>query len=87
MEGVCMIASNSDSMSFAVMNLRGTVSVYKVKNADTLLIDSCTLQWQVSIADVLKVRSGIDSQGNNTLVFVKYIQVVNDGTVIALLTD
>jgi hypothetical protein len=57
MEGVCFIDSNEESMSFVVVSLKGNICVYKVKCLDAMAVDSCYLDWQVSISDILKTRT------------------------------
>ena len=57
MEGVCFIDANDEAMAFAVLTIKGNVCVYRVKNtgdSGISMIDACYLDWQASIADVLR---------------------------------
>lgn len=66
MEGICFIDSNEDALAFAVLTIKGNLSVYKVKNpndqSSLSLIDACSLSWQTSIADVLRQRNNSQSE-------------------------
>ncbi len=62
MEGACFIETNDDAMCFAVLTLKGSLFMYRVKNTgDQGLIgmqamaDACVLEWNVnSLVDILK---------------------------------
>ena len=53
-EGVCFLESNEEAMSFATLNLKGVLNVYKIKNPDYSEIDTCTLAWTTSVTDLLR---------------------------------
>lgn len=58
MEGVCMLDTNDESGDYLVaVTLKGTITVYKIKNPDQPSIDTCVLEWQASIGDILKART------------------------------
>lgn len=43
-------------MAFAVLTLKGAVSLYRVKS-EVSQIDGCTLEWQTSVLDLVRQRS------------------------------
>jgi hypothetical protein len=57
MEGLCIIDSNEECDLLAGVTLKGMVYVYRVRNPDHPSIETCTLEWNASIAEVLKARS------------------------------
>jgi len=45
----------------AGLSIKGNVIVYKIKDPENVTIDSCMLEWQASIADVIKQRSALSN--------------------------
>ena len=45
MEGVCMLDSNNESEYLVAVTLKGSITVYKVKNPDQPSIETCVLEW------------------------------------------
>lgn len=99
MEAVCFIDINEDFLSFAVLTLKGLLSVYRVKNtgeSGLTMIDSCYLDWSTSFQDVIKQRVAAsnlaliqDDSGNSGLakVTVKQIKLVSDTSILLFLSD
>lgn len=54
LEGICFMASNGTAGKLATVSIKGNVSLFKVKDVQSL--DSCVLQWQASVSDVIKAR-------------------------------
>lgn len=52
-----MIDSNEESGILAGVSLKGMVYVYKVRNPDHPSIETCTLEWNASIADILRSKT------------------------------
>ena len=68
------------------ISLRGNVSLFKVKDEQSL--QSCMLEWQASLAEPFKARNAnINNEANPTPVYVEDLRVADDGTVIVFLTD
>lgn len=55
-EGGCFLDCNEEAMAFAVLTLKGAVSLYRVKS-EVSLIDGCTLEWQTTVLDLVRQRS------------------------------
>jgi hypothetical protein len=77
MEGVCFLESNEEAMSFATLNLKGILNVYKVKNPDYAGIDTCTLAWTTSVLDILRRQTNqaqlVDSSQSKQVFISKFI--------------
>jgi hypothetical protein len=62
LEGVCFIDINEEKMTFAVLTLKGVLSLYKVKiladfaTSFQLSLDTCSLEYNCSLGDILKQR-------------------------------
>lgn len=90
MEGVCFIDVNEEAMAFAVLTLKGNLQLYRVKNLGdqgVSFLDSCSLDWQASMADILRQRATGLSQSANQLssdkaaqVSVRYIKILPESS-------
>lgn len=56
-EGVCMIESNQNNNTIALLTLKGNILVYKVINPDYPTIDSIRLEYKTSATSLLKKAS------------------------------
>ena len=62
-EGICFIDTNEEAMTFAVLTIKGNLSLYKVKiladfaTSFHLSLDTCSMEYTCSIADILKQRN------------------------------
>ena len=57
LDGVCMLASNGECSMLCTLTLKGVVSLFKVKDIQSL--ESCVQTWTSSLGDVLKLRSNM----------------------------
>ena len=59
-DGGCFIDSNEENMTFAVLTLKGILSLYRVKivaefaSSFQQSLDACTLNYQCSLVDILR---------------------------------
>ena len=75
------------------ISMKSVVQLFRVKDVQSL--DSCVLLWTSSLAETLKLKSGLLNQRKQTTigekvaekVYVDTTIVADDGTVIVLLTD
>jgi hypothetical protein len=44
-EGICMIESNEETLTMAVVSLKGVITLYKVKSPDEIVPDQCSIEW------------------------------------------
>ena len=100
-DGVCFIDSNEENMTFAVLTLKGVLSLYKVKivaefaSSFQQSLDACALNYQCSIFDILKQRnsqSSLFSANGDSLdtapkVSVKSMKLLLDTSVLVFLSD
>jgi len=54
LESVCMLTGDSASSRLCTLSVKGVVSLFKVK--EVMSMDSCTLEWQASLSDILKLK-------------------------------
>lgn len=52
LQNVCMMASNADQMRLTTLTTKGLVQVFKIKAIPSL--DSCQLDWQVGVSELVK---------------------------------
>ena len=73
-----MIDSNEECSLLAGVTLKGMVYLYKVRNPDHPSIETCTLEWNASFADVLKAKSqqALTIDPNAKPVYISKISVV-----------
>jgi hypothetical protein len=57
MEGVCMLESNEETLMFVVVGLKGQITLFRVKTEESSHHDNVVIEWQCSIADILKQRN------------------------------
>ena len=100
-DGVCFIDSNEENMTFAVLNLKGVLSLYTVKIAAEFgssfqqSLEACTLNYQCSLVDILRQRnsqSSLFSANGDSLdlapkVSVKSLKLLPDTSVLVFLSD
>ena len=100
-DGVCFIDSNEENMTFAVLNLKGVLSLYTVKIAAEFgssfqqSLEACTLNYQCSLVDILRQRnsqSSLFSANGDSLdlapkVSVKSLKLLPDTSVLLFLSD
>jgi hypothetical protein len=68
-EGICFIDANDEALAFAVLTIKGNISVFRLKNVGERAsgapsLDSCILDYQTSVLDFLKIRLA-SLQGEN----------------------
>ncbi len=90
LENVCLLTGNSKCQKLALLTLKGQVQLYKVRDIQAL--DSCVLEVQASIVDVLKIRNSQQQQSimpveSESVVYVEKLVVCDDCTLIINLTD
>jgi len=102
-EGVCFIDTNEEAMTFAVLTLKGMLSIFKVKiladfsTSFQLSLDTCSLEYTCSLVDILKQRNAQSSlfpahgdafdPTSTTKVTVKSMKLLPDSSVLVFLSD
>ena len=74
LDGVCMLAGNAATQRLCTISMKGEVRLFKIK--ETASIDSCSLEWQASIADILKTKNTTEQvEGQEKKIYVEQLMV------------
>lgn len=83
-EGGCFLDCSDEAQAFAVLTLKGAVSLYRVKvTSEVSLIDGCTLEWQTSVLDLVRQRCSLRGEQ----VAVRGMRLLGNQGVLVVLSD
>jgi len=75
-----MLASSGANSSFCALTIKGSLSLFSVKDIQSL--ESCVLRVQTSITELLKIANSVDQK-----VYVQELKISCDGGIFISLTD